>query len=64
MNITKLSLAIEIDGEAFFVKTEKDHYQLILQMVQGLSPTGKLEVVRAPANIEMTTLAEHRKGTA
>ncbi|WP_270827891.1 hypothetical protein [Aeromonas sp. Y318-1] len=64
MNITKLSLAIEIDGEAFFVKTEKDHYQLILTMVQGLSPTGKLEVVRATADFKFTTMAEHRKGTA
>lgn len=64
MNITKLSLAIEIDGETFFVKTEEDHYQLILNMVQGLSPTGKLEIVRSPADFKFTTLAEHRKESA
>ena len=64
MNITALSLAVEIDGQAYFVKTEKEHYQILMHMVQGLSPTGKLEVVPAPADFKFTTMAKHRKESA
>jgi len=35
-----------------------------MHMVQGLSPTGKLEVVPAPADFKFTTMAKHRKESA
>ena len=64
MNISKLSITVEIDGKPCFVKVDPEHTEIILRMVQGLSPTGKLEVIRAPADFKFTTLGEQLKGGA
>lgn len=64
MKIDALCLAFESDGHSYFVSTKKDDWALILRLVQGMSQTGKLEVVQAPADFKFTTLAEHRKESA
>lgn len=61
MKIDALCLAFESDGHSYFVHTKKEDWALILRMVQGLSQTGKLEVVKAPADFKFISLAEHRK---
>ncbi|ELM3614797.1 hypothetical protein RYR54_000386 [Aeromonas sobria] len=58
MQIDALCLAFESEGKAYFVNTKKDDWGLILQMVRGLSETGKLEVTLAPENVKFTTLAD------
>lgn len=58
MKIDALCLAFESDGRSYFVNTKKEDWALILRMVQGLSETGKLEVVPAPAGVKFTTLTE------
>jgi hypothetical protein len=64
MQIDALCLAFESEGKAYFVNTKKDDWGLILQMVRGLSETGKLEVTPAPANVQFTTLADAIKESA
>ncbi|MNF51124.1 hypothetical protein D3C85_1430570 [compost metagenome] len=64
MKIDALSLAFESDGHTYFVNTKQEDWTLILRMVQGMSQTGKLEVVPAPAGVKFTTLAEHSKVSA
>lgn len=58
MKIDALCLAFESDGHTYFVNTQKEDWVLILRMVQGMSQTGKLEVVQAPAGVKFTTLTE------
>jgi hypothetical protein len=64
MKIDALCLAFESDGVTYLASTKKEDWALILRMVQGLSATGKLEVVQAPADLKFTTLAEFRKVAA
>lgn len=64
MKIDALCLAFESDGVTYIASTKKEDWALILRMVQGLSATGKLEVVQAPADLKFTTLAEFRKEAA
>lgn len=64
MNVSKLSISVEVDGKPCFVKVDPEHTEIILHMLQGLSPTGALEVIRAPADFKFTTLGELRKETA
>lgn len=61
MNISKLSISVEVDGKPCFVKVDPEHTEIILHMLQGLSPTRTLEVIRAPADFKFTTLDELRK---
>lgn len=61
MNVSKLSISVEVDGKPCFVKVDPEHTEIILHMLQGLSPTGALEVIRAPADFKFTTLDELRK---
>ncbi|MGL5179229.1 MAG: hypothetical protein ACRC8N_14055 [Aeromonas veronii] len=61
MNISKLSVAVEVDGKPYFVKVDPEHTEIILHMLQGLSPTRSLDVMRAPADFKFTTMGELRK---
>ncbi len=64
MNVSKLSITVEVDGKPCFVKVDPEHTEIILHMLQGLSPTGSLEVIRAPAGFKFTTMGELRKEAA
>ena len=47
--ITRVSLAVEVDGEPHFVNLPLDKMMILVKMAAGLSDTGTLPVVRAPA---------------
>lgn len=64
MNVSKLSITVEVDGKPCFVKVDPEHTEIILHLLQGLSPTGALQVIRAPDNFKLTTLGELRKEAA
>lgn len=64
MNVSKLSITVEVDGKPCFVKVDPEHTEIILHLLQGLSPTGALQVIRAPDNFKLTTLCELRKEAA
>lgn len=64
MNVSKLSITVEVDGKPCFVKVDPEHTEIILHLLQGLSPTGALQVIRAPENFKLTTLGELRKEAA
>ena len=48
MDIEKVSLAVQIEGKAYFVALDRDKLHLLVQMAQGLSENGKLNVIPAP----------------
>jgi len=64
VNVSKLSITVEVDGKPCFVKVDPEHTEIILHLLQGLSPTGALQVIRAPDNFKLTTLGELRKEAA
>jgi hypothetical protein len=58
MNIDKVCIAVEIDGESYFVALEQSRMKILMQMASGLSENGKLNVVKAPRDFKFTTIGE------
>ena len=54
--ITRMSLAVEIDGEVYFVALPSDRENLALQMISACCDGGKLPVVKAPADYKFQPL--------
>jgi len=48
-NVTKVSLAVEIEGQAYFVALSQESLKLLVKMAEGLADNGKLPVVKCPA---------------
>jgi len=48
MNISKLSVAVEIDGKPYFVLIPKGCKELAVRLLAGLQEDGELKVVAAP----------------
>ena len=53
-------VCIESD-ETYIASTKKEDWYLILRDGPRIVRTGKLEVVKSPADLKFTTLAEFRK---
>ena len=58
---TKLSLAVEHNGKAYFVVIPQEHWEILLHMVAGISDNGTLRLVSAPEGFKFETL-DKRKG--
>jgi hypothetical protein len=58
MNIDKACIAVEINGDSYFVVLEQDKMQILMKMASGLSENGKLNVVKAPRDFKFTTIGE------
>lgn len=56
MNISKLSIAVEIDGKPYFVLIPKDCKELAVRLISGLSEDGELKVVSAPDDYKFQAL--------
>lgn len=56
--VSRVSLAIEIDGQAYFVVLPHDRLQLLVKMAEGLSDTGTLPVAKCPAGFAFSTMKE------
>lgn len=47
--VSKVSLAIEIEGQAYFVALPQERLVLLVKMAEGLADNGKLPVQKCPA---------------
>jgi len=56
MNISKLSIAVEIDGKAHLVVLPKGTKELALRMLAGLNENNILDVVEAPEGYEFESM--------
>jgi hypothetical protein len=54
--ITAVSIAVEIAGKAYFVNLPHDRMLILMKMAEGLSDSGKLGVVAAPAGYSLTPI--------
>lgn len=52
MNITAISIAVQIDGKAYFVALPHERLVLLMKLAEGLSDSGQLPVVAAPASYQ------------
>lgn len=58
MIITAVSIAVQINGKAYFVKMPHDHMMILMKMAEGLSDNGNLNVVAAPASYKLMPVGE------
>lgn len=58
MQIEKISLAVQVNGEACFVVLGQDKLRILVQLAQGLADNGKLNVVKAPEGFKFSPLSE------
>ena len=56
MNISNISIAVEIEGKAYFVRLPEGTRELVLKMIAGLSDNSTLNVVGAPEGFEFTPI--------
>lgn len=58
MNVdnVKVCMAVEFDGQAYFVALSQDRLRLLLKMAEGLSDSGRLPVKKAPAGFVLQEL--------
>jgi len=58
--IGRVSLAVELDGECFFVNLPQDRLRMLVHMSQGLFDNGVFNVVPAPEGFHFADLSEHQ----
>jgi hypothetical protein len=58
MEIEKVSLAVQIKGKPYFVALDSDKLHLLIQMAQGLSDNGKINVIPAPEGFEFKQIKD------
>jgi hypothetical protein len=58
-NITAVSIAVQIDGKAYFVNLPHERMLILMQMASALFDGGRLGVVPAPPGFEFTALSRH-----
>ena len=56
VEVSKISLSVEINGTAYFVMLPHERLKLILSLAESLSDNGKLPVKKAPAGYKFVTL--------
>ena len=56
MNISNISIAVEIEGKAHFVLLPDGTKELVLKMIAGLSDNSTLNVVGAPEGFKFTPI--------
>ncbi len=56
--ITAVSIAVQINGKAYFVNLPHDRAMMVMNMAGGLSDNGKLNVVPAPAGFNFTKIED------
>ncbi len=54
MALDKVSLAIEMDGQAYFVVLPQESLKLLVKMAEGLSDNGALPVKKCPDGFAFT----------
>lgn len=54
--ITKVVIAVEVEGKPYFVNLPLDRMMILMKMASGLSDTGALPVVKAPDGYAFTEL--------
>lgn len=55
---TKMSLAVEYEGQLYFVHLPKDRQDMALQMVAACCDDGKLPLSKAPADYKFQAIGE------
>lgn len=58
MTIEAASIAVQIGGKAYFVSLPHDRMMILMKMAEGLSDSGKLNVVAAPASYKLMPIGE------
>ena len=56
MNISSISISVEIEGKAYFVRLPEGARELVLKMIAGLSDNSALNVVQAPEGFEFAPI--------
>ena len=59
--IGRISLAIEVNGEPYFVVLPHDKLRLLLNLAKSLSESGTLHVTKAPEGYRFETLEKGAK---
>ena len=57
-DIEAVSLAVQIDGKAYFVMMPQENLKLVANMAASLTDSGTLQVVPAPEGFKFTTIGE------
>jgi hypothetical protein len=55
---TKMSLAVEYEGQLYFVALPKDRESMALQMIAACCDGGKLPLRKAPADYKFQVIGE------
>lgn len=55
-DIARVSMAVELEGQAYFVYLPLESFRVLLSMSQGLSENGQLNLVKAPANYKFEAI--------
>ncbi|MDQ1921661.1 hypothetical protein [Massilia pseudoviolaceinigra] len=58
MDITAISIAIQMEGKTYFVALPHQRFMLLMKMAEGLSDSGRLPVVAAPASYQFMPVEE------
>ena len=58
MNIEKVSLAVQIDGQACFVALSQEKLQVLIKLAAALFDDEVLQVVKAPKDFKFTTIKD------
>lgn len=56
--IEKVSLAVQIKGQAYFVNASQDELKLLVQMAAGFNQAKQLNVVKAPDSFKLMPISE------
>jgi len=60
MKVDKLTIAVEIEGEPYFVLIPSENKEAAIIMLQGLSKNGKLNVVKAPDGTKFEAIGNNK----
>jgi hypothetical protein len=56
--ITKVTIAVEINGKPYFVNLPHDRALMVMNMAGGLSDDGRLHVTKAPEGFKFIEIGE------
>lgn len=62
MNISKLSVSVEIDGKPYFVLVPAESKQVLISLIAGISKNGELQVVSMPDGFSFQSLSDIKNG--
>lgn len=58
MDIEKVSLSVQIDGEVYFVALTQERLKILVSTASALSDNGKLNVIKAPESYKFQSLED------